>query len=131
MSLRAKQSVIGVAVGLCLVLGTLGWFAVGFAVMTDCTNAYLCDETGCPPCDTTASWINVGGVSQLVLAAVGIAVLAVSGRPRRSTIVLSVAAACLLPLSLVVAVATTTRAQDSYCQPDGGSSAMTGEQPYC
>jgi hypothetical protein len=131
MSLRAQQSVVGLAVGLCLVLGTVGWFAVGFGVMTDCTNSYLCDETGCPPCDTTASWINVGGVAQLVLAAAGIAVLALSGRRARSTTMLDVTAACLVPLSLVVAVVTTTRAQNSYCQPDDHTSAVTGEDRYC
>ena len=58
-----------------MLLGTLGWFAVGFGIMTDCTNNYSCTETGCAPCDTTATWINAGGIIQLGLAVAGVALL--------------------------------------------------------
>ena len=70
---------VSVAIGTALLLGTFGWFGVGFGTMTDCTNKYGCTETKCPPCVTAARWINAGGIAQWVLAGMGVVVL-VGGR---------------------------------------------------
>ncbi len=105
-----------VAIGICLLFGTIGWFAVGFGVMTDCTNNYSCSTTGCPPCATTGLWINVGGLAQQLLAAAGVAVLIRGLRTRQSGRLAS-GGAVLLVSSVLIIVGTTWQAKGSYCQP--------------
>jgi len=46
-------ALVMVAIAMCLLFGTIGWFAVGFAVLTDCTNNHDCSTTNCAPCRTT------------------------------------------------------------------------------
>ncbi len=107
---------VSAAIGTALILGTLGWFAVGFGMMTDCTNDYSCTETGCTPCATTGRWINAGGVAQLVLAGVGVVALVLRLRAKQCAH-LVVDAAALLALSVLTIIGTTWQAQESYCQP--------------
>ena len=97
------------------VLGTLGWFAVGFGVLTDCTNEYSCTDTGCAPCDTASRWITTGGLTQLALVVVGVLVL-VRGRraARPGTLVLG--GVVLIAASLATLAGTTSAARDSYCR---------------
>ncbi len=121
MENRSAARVVGVvlislAIATSVVLGTVGWFAVGFGMMTDCTNNYSCTETGCSPCTTTERWINLGGVAQLLLAVVGVVVLVTGLRARLRT-ALVVAGAALLATSVLTVVGTTWRAQESYCRP--------------
>ncbi len=59
--------VVWIAIGTSLLLGTFGWFAVGFGMMTDCTDNYSCSQTGCAPCATTGRWITVDALTQWVL----------------------------------------------------------------
>lgn len=99
-----------------LLLGTLGWFAVGFGIMTDCTNNYHCTETSCGPCVTTERWINAGGITQWVLAGIGVAA-SVRGLRAKRRAHLAVGAAALVAMSVLTIVAMTWRAQESYCQP--------------
>lgn len=99
-----------------LALGTLGWFVLGFATLTECTNNYSCTTTGCDPCAESAVWISTGGGVQLVLAVVGIAVLVRGLRARRHATLL-VGGAALLVVSALTVVGTTWRAQESFCQP--------------
>jgi len=108
--------VVSVAIATSLVLGTVGWFAVGFGMMTDCTNNYSCTETGCSPCSATERWINLGGAAQLLLAVVGGVVLVAGLRARLRT-ALVVGGAALLATSVLTVVGTTWRAQESYCRP--------------
>lgn len=104
---------VSVAIGTSMLLGTFGWFGVGFGTMTDCTNKYGCTETSCPPCATAARWINVGGIAQWVLALMGVVVL--MGGPR---VVhhpdLALSGAALLAMSVLTIVGTTWRAKRSY-----------------
>lgn len=105
-----------VAIGTALFLGTFGWFAVGFGMMTDCTNNYSCTESGCTPCDATSGWINAGGLIQLGLAVAGI-VLLVRGLRSSQRAVLALGGIALLACSAATAIGTTWRADESYCQP--------------
>ena len=109
-------ALVTVAIGMCLLLGTVGWFTVGFGVLTDCTNNYSCSSTGCSPCATTERWINAGGVAQLLLAGAGVAVLIRGLRTRRSR-QMALGGAVLLVSSTLIFVGTTWLAQGSYCQP--------------
>ncbi len=115
-----------VAIGTCLLLGTFGWFAVGFGVMTDCTDDYGCSSTGCSPCANAGRWINLGGITQLVLAGAGFAVLVRAWRAKRARH-LSLWGAALLAASVLIVAGTTWRAQDSYCQPGTAGYARS----YC
>ena len=112
----AATALVLLAVATSIVLGTAGWFAVGFATMTDCTNSYSCSPAGCPPCTATGRWINAGGLAQWALAAIGVAVL-VRARGRRRPLRLAAAGALLLSLSVLTVVLSTTLAQSSYCRP--------------
>ena len=104
---------VSVAIGTSLLLGTFGWFAVGFGTMTDCTNKYGCTETNCPPCATTARWINAGGIAQWVLAGMGVVVLVLRRRAEQHAD-LAVWGAALLAMSVLTMVGTTWRANRSY-----------------
>ena len=108
----ASVALVVIAIATCLFLGTVGWLAVGFSVMTDCTNNYSCSTTSCAPCATSGRWINVGAVVQLALAAVGVVVLLRRVRRR-----LAIIGAGLLALSVLTVVGTTLLAQESYCRP--------------
>lgn len=107
---------ICLAIGSSLVLGTIGWFMIGFGILTDCTNNYSCTETGCPPCETTGRWINVGAIAQWVLAGTGVLVLRAGLRAGRESFIVT-AGITLLAISVLTAVATTRLAEGSYCQP--------------
>jgi hypothetical protein len=104
---------VSVAIGTSLLLGTFGWFGVGFGMMTDCTNKYGCTETGCPPCATTEHWINAGGIAQWVLAGSGVVVL-VRRRRADQHADLALSGAALLAMSVLTMVGTTWRARQSY-----------------
>lgn len=109
-----------------LFLGTFGWFAMGFATMTDCTNDYSCSASSCEPCRATALLINGGGVAQLVLAGSGIVLGVVGWRvPRRGF--LAWAGLALLAVSVATFAGTSALARDSYCEP--GSSGY--RESYC
>jgi multisubunit Na+/H+ antiporter MnhB subunit len=125
LALVAGIVLVSLGVALCLLLGTLGWFAVGFGTMTGCTNDYSCTETGCPPCRTTGTWINLGGVVQLLLATAGIVLLVLATRIRPH--LLAAAGLALLVLSVLAFVGTTWAAQHWYCRP--GTPGY--EQSYC
>jgi hypothetical protein len=119
MSLRYRLGLVllTIAISICVLLGSLGWFAIGFGMMTDCTNNYSCTTTGCPPCDDTKRWINAGGVAQWVLAGVAVAVL-ISGVRANRGIPLLIGGVTVLVMSALTIVGTTWRADASYCQPD-------------
>lgn len=117
--LVAGVVLVALAIATSLALGTIGWAAVGFGVMTDCTNEYSCSASGCPPCETASRWLMLGGLTQLGLAVAGVVVLvrAVSAaRAHRRPTNLVVAGALLLAISLGAITVTTSAAQGSYCR---------------
>src|SRR4051795_6101993 len=73
--LVAATALLMLAIATCLLLGTIGWFAIGFGVMTDCTDAYSSSTTFRSPCATTGLWLNAGALAQQLLAATGVGVL--------------------------------------------------------
>ncbi|HET7327597.1 MAG TPA: hypothetical protein VFJ14_09975 [Nocardioidaceae bacterium] len=107
---------VSVAIGTCLLLGTFGWFAVGFSMMTDCTNNYNCTATSCTPCATTGRWINAGGIAQWVLAGMGVVVLRTGMRAKQRAYLVG-GGGMLLAMSVLTIAGTTWLAQESYCQP--------------
>ena len=119
--MRPELTVVGLvairtAIGTSLLLGTFGGFAVGFGMMTDCTNNYSCSQTGCAPCATTSRWITAGGITQWVLAGTGAALL-IRALRRKPPSYLAVGGVALLAVSVMAFVGTTWGAQESYCQP--------------
>jgi hypothetical protein len=80
----AAIALVSVAIAICFLLGTIGWFVIGLGVLTDCTNNYSCSATNCAPCRTTGLWINAGGLAELLLAATGIGVLTSARQVRTS-----------------------------------------------
>lgn len=129
--MNPKFTVVGLvlvstAVGTSLLLGTFGWFAVGFGMMTDCTNDYSCSQTGCTPCAMTSRWITAGGITQWVLAGTGAALLIRAPHLKRPTD-LAIGGVALLAVSVMAFVGTSWRAQESFCQP--GTSGYN--RSYC
>lgn len=94
-------------------LGTIGSSAVGFGIMTGCTNEYSCTISDCAPCATTSGWLAAGWIGQgvLLLAWVVLAVLAARGVRLRSV---RTAALRLAALSVALIAATTVAAVGSY-----------------
>ncbi|HYF73441.1 MAG TPA: hypothetical protein VD864_11510 [Nocardioides sp.] len=120
MSLTSRRVVlvggivlVGLAILTSAVLGTLGWFAVGFGVMTDCTNQYSCSDTGCGPCDRAEAWLGAGAALQMVLVVTGTLIL-LRGVLGRRPALLTTAGAILLAVSVLTIVATTSGARASY-----------------
>ena len=107
---------LSLAIGACVLLGTLGWLAVGFGTLSSCTDDYSCATSGCPPCVTTQRWVNAGGVIPWVLAVVGTVVLVRGVRAARASMLL-VCGLVVLTASAVSFAGTTWRAQESYCRP--------------
>jgi hypothetical protein len=105
-----------VAICCCVLLGTVGWFAVGFGTMTDCTNNYSCSTQSCQPCAGAGRWINAGGIAQWLLAGLGVSLL-IRGVHDARVSRLMVGAAVILAASVITAVGTSWRASESYCQP--------------
>jgi len=104
------------AICCCVLLGTVGWFAVGFGTMTDCTDSYSCSTQGCPPCAAAGRWINLGGIAQWLLAGLGVGLLVRSVRDARVSR-LMIGAAVILSASAITALGTSSRASESYCRP--------------
>ena len=72
---------LGISLAVVLLLATIGSFAVGFGVMTGCTNTYSCTTVSCRPCAATSTWLSVGWAVQgvLLVVAVTLTVLGVRG----------------------------------------------------
>ncbi len=127
--MNTKRSAVGlvlvsIAIGSSL-LGTFGTFAVGFGIMTDCTNNYSCSSTGCVPCARRAAG-SLGGIAQWVLAATGVVFLIRAQRLKRRA-GLATRGVALLAVAVLTFVGTTWRAQESYCRP--GTSEY--DRSYC
>jgi hypothetical protein len=100
---------LGVSLAVVGLLATVGSFAAGFGVMTDCTDTFSCTETTCSPCATTSTWLAWGWAVQgaLLLIAVVVTVLAARRRHLRTARWI---AWVLAPLSIALYVLTTWQA---------------------
>ena len=118
MSFRlvAGAVLLSLAIAGCLLLGTVGWFAIGFGMLTACTNDYSCTSNGCPPCAGVEHWLTAGAVAQWALAGLGGVLLFVGLRGRQS-LRLVIGTIAIVAASATVVVGTTWRASESYCQP--------------
>lgn len=109
VDLGRVRAFLGASLAVVLLLATIGSFAVGFGVMTSCTNTYSCTPTGCPPCRTTSAWLTTGWIGQGLLLLTG-AALAVPAARRVHLQAVRLAAALLGPLSVTLIVLTTALA---------------------
>jgi hypothetical protein len=116
LRLVAAIALVTVAIGTSLLFGTLGWFAAGFGVMTDCTDNYSAGGPGSSPCATTALWLNVGGLAQQLLACTGVG-LVVRGLRTEQSGRLAAGGLVVLVSSVLIMVGTTWGAEGSYCRP--------------
>ncbi len=109
-------------------LATGGSFALGFAVMTDCTNDYSCSSSACGPCAATNALLIGGWLLQgaLFVLAVALFLPPVARRLRRPTLL---ALALAVPVVSVLSFAGVVWASDhSYCRPD---QERRGREDYC
>jgi lysylphosphatidylglycerol synthetase-like protein (DUF2156 family) len=105
---------VAVAVVVPFLAATLVSLGLGFTVMTDCTNAYDCTQTGCAPCQSADMWLAVGTGTQAVLliTAILLAVFAALRRwDWRLVVFISLA---ISALSVATVFATTAVAHSSY-----------------
>jgi hypothetical protein len=96
--------------------------------MTDCTDNYSCSTQGCSPCAGAGRWLEIGGIAQWLLAALGVGVLVRTVADARVSRLLIYAPVVLLA-SAITFFGTNWRANESYCQPgtaDYSSSYWTG-----
>jgi hypothetical protein len=114
------------AICCCVLLGTVGWFVVGFGVMTDCTDNYSCSTQGCSPCAGAGRWLEIGAITQWLLAALGVGVLVRTVADARVSRLL-ICAPVILLASAITFVGTNWRANESYCQPGGADYSSS----YC
>jgi hypothetical protein len=68
----------GLAGGLAALLGSLGFFVVGFGVGSNCTDQFDCGRDTCAPCAASLSWINAGAIGQWALV-IAVIVLLITG----------------------------------------------------
>jgi hypothetical protein len=99
---------------LAVLLGTIGWFGVGFGVGSNCTDKFSCGSGSCAPCAVAHGWIIAGGVGQWVLVAVVVALLVLGLRRPRWRRAAALASVALLPLSVAWITATTVVAEHSF-----------------
>jgi hypothetical protein len=102
-----------VAIAVIVLVGTVGSFAVGFGVLTDCTNLYSCTRTACGPCRPAGEWLTTGWAAQGVLLLGGLVLVVLARRGVRPRVVRA-AALALTVLSIAVLVTTTVLARQSY-----------------
>jgi hypothetical protein len=102
-----------VSLSIVLLVATLGSFAVGFGVMTACTNDFSCTSTGCAPCAATGDWLSLGWIGQGVLVVAGLLLAVLTSRGIRLRAVRRLALV-LGPASVALIVATTALAVGSY-----------------
>ena len=104
---------LGAALALILLIATAGSFAVGFGVLTDCTNVFSCTRTDCAPCAGAGRWLAGGWAAQAVLLVAGLALAVLARRGLRPRAVRT-AAVVLAGLSVALIVTSTALAQQSY-----------------
>ena len=110
---RAVWTPLSISLAGVLFLATVGSFAAGFGVMTDCTDTYSCTTSACRPCSATSTWLNVGWVVQGLLLLIGTGLVVLSARRIQLRVVRS-GALILGAASLAVFAVSTSLAISSY-----------------
>jgi hypothetical protein len=86
----------GIALGLAVLLGVVGYFFVGFGMATTCTDRFLSGDR----CETLYHWLNANAIGQLIIAVTAAAlIIAVRRTPRRRQRTLCAVAILLILLS--------------------------------
>jgi hypothetical protein len=106
---RAVMLPAAIACGLALILGTLGYFFVGFGMATVCTDWF---PTG-HHCDAMYSWLGAGAIGQLALAVAAGALLVMAAvlTERRIMVIL---ARALIPISVAWIIITSILGRSSF-----------------
>ncbi len=102
------------AVVVAVLLGTVGWFGVAFAIGSDCTDKFSCGSGSCAACATAHAWVTAGGIGQWVLAAAAIALLMLGLRQPHWRRVAGPAAWAIAPLACAFLAVCAILAAHSY-----------------
>jgi hypothetical protein len=105
---------VSVAWAVTFVLGTWGWFAVGFGIGSSCTDDFSCGYGSCAPCAKAHAWVTAGGIGQWVLAAAGVVFLVVGLRRPVWRPAATIAACGLIPIAAIWFAVSTEIAQRSF-----------------
>jgi hypothetical protein len=105
---------VSVAWAVTFVLGTWGWFAVGFGIGSSCTDDFSCGYDSCAPCAKAHAWVTAGGIGQWVLAAAGVVFLVVGLRRPVWRPAATIAACGLIPIAAIWFAVSTEIAQRSF-----------------
>jgi hypothetical protein len=93
----------GIALGLAMFLGTIGYVGVGFGMATSCTNEF----ENVHRCDALYHWLEAGAIGQLVIAFAAAALIIIIRKIPQRERILSAMAVLLIPLSLAWIVITS------------------------
>ena len=103
-----------VALAEAVVLGTFGWWGVGFGVGSNCTDDFSCGSTSCAPCASFNAWWIAGGIGQWALAVAALALLVLGlRRPARRRIA-AIVTWPLIPLAIGWILIWTVQAEHSF-----------------
>jgi hypothetical protein len=104
----------GLAGGLAALLGSLGFFVVGFGVGSNCTDQFDCGRDTCAPCASSFSWVNAGAIGQWVLVIAVIVLLIVGLRRPLLRRIMAVGLWGVVPVSCAWIAVSTGVAQRSF-----------------
>lgn len=104
----------GLAGGLAALLGSLGFFVVGFGVGSNCTDQFDCGRDTCAPCASSFSWINAGAIGQWALVVAVIVLLIVGLRRPFLRRIMAIGLWGVVPVSWGWIAVSTAVAQRSF-----------------
>lgn len=109
ISQRAVVLPAVIACALALILGTVGFFAVGFGMSTTCTDWF---ETG-HHCDALHVWLGAGAIGQLAIGVASALLLALGTTLARRRLI-AILAWALIPLSVAWITITSILGRNSF-----------------
>lgn len=102
------------AVAVTMLLGTLGWLALGLGIGSNCTNIHSCGSGFCAPCRAQASWVIAGGGAQWLLLVAAVVLLIAGLRSPAARRRLAAWAWALTPLAVAWIILAAVVADHSY-----------------
>jgi len=103
-----------VALAETFLLGTLGWFVVGFGTGSTCTDDFSCGSGSCAPCATAHAWVSAGGIGQWVLATATVVMLVAGMRRPGWRRAATIATCALIPVAGAWFAITAAMAQRAF-----------------